>query len=247
MGGTLFLWLYWPSFNGYFASREYYFMDRAFVNTVLALCGSTASTFIVSRLAKHGKFDMVHIQNATLAGGVAVGAAADLYLHPAGALGVGIIAGAVSVIGYEYLSDVLTDKLKIADTCGVHNLHGMPGILGGIVSAIALAAADGAGIYIEDKDDVDYPFGDYTVKEQAAYQIAGLCVTLGVAIITGLLTALIVRYMTFPMHEFKDEDNYIVPSGNKDYLRGTIRKQHFKGRNNDDFDELSNDFDEDDD
>ena len=100
-------------------------MDRAFVNTVLGLCGATVSTFIMSRLVK-GKFDMVHIQNATLAGGVAVGSAADLYLHPAGAIAIGMVAGVLSVCGYEFLSDWMDEKLGIADTCGVHNLHGMP-------------------------------------------------------------------------------------------------------------------------
>lgn len=32
-------------------------------------------------------------------------------------------------------------KLKIQDTCGVHNLHAMPGVIGGIVGAISAAAA----------------------------------------------------------------------------------------------------------
>ncbi len=41
------------------------------------------------------KFSMLHVQNATLAGGVAVGAAANLYLHPAGALFLGALAGFV--------------------------------------------------------------------------------------------------------------------------------------------------------
>eukprot|EP01083_Nonionella_stella_P018615 51813_1 len=244
MIGTLFLWLYWPSFNGYFANREYYFMDRAFVNTVLGLCGSTVGTFIVSRWVKKGKFDMVHVQNATLAGGVAVGAAADLYLHPAGALGAGLFAGALSVCGYEYLSDILTDKLKIADTCGVHNLHGMPGVLGGIISAIALAAAAGSGVYV-DQDHEDYPFGDYDLKTQAGYQVAGVCVTFGMAIVTGVLTGLIINRMAFPKSEFMDEDNFIVPSGGKDYLRDTIRKPHFAGRDTD-FDALEDDFDDED-
>ena len=39
------------------------------------LCGSTVATFITKRLVKEGKFDMEHLQNSTLAGGVAVGAA----------------------------------------------------------------------------------------------------------------------------------------------------------------------------
>lgn len=31
--------------------------------------------------------------------------------------------------------------LKIQDTCGIHNLHAMPGLLGGIVGAITAALA----------------------------------------------------------------------------------------------------------
>ena len=38
---------------------------------------------------------MVHVQNATLAGWVAVGTASDLYIHPSGAISVGIIAAFV--------------------------------------------------------------------------------------------------------------------------------------------------------
>merc|ERR1712130_989062 len=144
MIGSLFLWLYWPSFNSFFASREYFFMDRGFVNTVLGPCGATVATFIVSRLVK-GKFDMVHIQNATLAGGVAVGAAADLYLHPAGAIGIGMLGGTLSVCGYEFLSDWLDEKLGISDTCGVHNLHGMPGVLGGLSVPLPSQCRKGVG------------------------------------------------------------------------------------------------------
>jgi len=45
----------------------------------------------------------VHIQNATLAGGVAMGASANLIVHPFGALLTGSCAGALSVIGYRYI------------------------------------------------------------------------------------------------------------------------------------------------
>lgn len=31
--------------------------------------------------------------------------------------------------------------LKIQDTCGIHNLHAMPGVIGGVVGAITAAAA----------------------------------------------------------------------------------------------------------
>lgn len=46
---------------------------------------------------------MVDIQNATLAGGVAIGSACDLGVSPAAALGVGFLAGIVSVVGYTSL------------------------------------------------------------------------------------------------------------------------------------------------
>ena len=46
----------------------------------------------------------VHIQNATLAGGVAVGAAAAMPMEPFGAMLVGCVAGAISVLGYKFLT-----------------------------------------------------------------------------------------------------------------------------------------------
>jgi len=56
---------------------------------------------------------MVHVQNATLAGGVAVGAVADLMLSPAGALAVGAVAGILSVVGYSYLQVSTVNFLSV--------------------------------------------------------------------------------------------------------------------------------------
>lgn len=46
---------------------------------------------------------MVDIQNATLAGGVAVGSSADLVIGPPFALLIGLAAGIVSTMGYVYI------------------------------------------------------------------------------------------------------------------------------------------------
>ena len=43
------------------------------------------------------------IQNATLSGGVAVGAIADLMLQPGGAFVMGSVTGAISAFGYRIL------------------------------------------------------------------------------------------------------------------------------------------------
>ena len=130
---------------------------------------------------------MEDIQNAVLAGGVAVGSSADLVIGPYASLIVGAIAGIVSVMGYKYISPFLQEKLDIHDTCGVHNLHGMPGILGGIVSAIAIAAAS-TDTY--EKDAFDKSFG-----AQAAFQLLGVAITLAVAIVGGWITGRILRFV----------------------------------------------------
>ena len=49
----------------------------------------------------------VHIQNATLAGGVAIGSAANMMVSPGGALAVGVAAGVLSTLGYAYIMPFL--------------------------------------------------------------------------------------------------------------------------------------------
>ena len=45
-----------------------------------------------------------HIQNATLAGGVAVGSVADMVIQPWGAILIGVGSGIISVLGYRFLT-----------------------------------------------------------------------------------------------------------------------------------------------
>ena len=54
-------------------------------------------------LNRKNRFQVVDIQNATLSGGVAVGAIADLMLGPGGAFLMGTITGIVSAFGYRKL------------------------------------------------------------------------------------------------------------------------------------------------
>jgi ammonium transporter Rh len=141
MIGTLFLWLFWPSFNSAVAVDEG--QTRAIVNTVLSISASCITTFIVSTFVGRGRLNMVHIQNATLAGGVAVGTVADMNIRPVGAMIIGSFAGVVSTLGYQYLTPLLK-RIYLHDTCGVNNLHGMPGLLSGIAGAIVAAIASRA-------------------------------------------------------------------------------------------------------
>ena len=60
--------------------------------------------YVLHELCKISVFKQEHIQNATLAGGVAIGACADLVVQPYGCLIVGSFAGIVSTVGYSYIT-----------------------------------------------------------------------------------------------------------------------------------------------
>merc|ERR1712137_1517461 len=62
----------------------------------------------------------------TLAGGVSIGATANFAMGPAGAMFIGIVAGALSTAGFS--RPLIPSSI---DTCGINSLHGMPGIFGG--------------------------------------------------------------------------------------------------------------------
>ncbi|KFW95563.1 Ammonium transporter Rh type A, partial [Phalacrocorax carbo] len=173
MIGTLFLWVFWPSFNSAIAVEQIY-QEKAIINTYYSLAASTVVTFALSSLVdQRGKFSMVLIQNATLAGGVAVGTCADMSIGSYAAMCIGSIAGIISVLGFRFLTPLLASKLKIQDTCGVHNLHGLPGLLGGIAGIVATAMRHQSrqGIYL-------------TPGRQAA----ALGSTIGIALVGGALT-----------------------------------------------------------
>jgi len=138
--GTVFLWLYWPSFVAG-AVADPTEQNTALINTVLALLASTVVTFLLTPIFSEGRLTTVPIQNATLAGGVSIGATANLPLGPGGAVLVGMIAGGISTYGFCY---PLIESA--VDTCGINNLHGMPGIFGGLVSAAVPVLIKGTSV-----------------------------------------------------------------------------------------------------
>ncbi|XP_074009125.1 ammonium transporter Rh type A [Numenius arquata] len=178
MIGTLFLWLFWPSFNSAIAPEKTDQM-KAVINTYYSLAACAVVTFALSSLVdQRGKFSMVLIQNATLAGGVAVGTCADLSIPPFVAMCIGSLAGIISVLGFHFLTPLLASKLNIQDTCGVHNLHGLPGILGGIAGIVVTAV----------KEEVRQG-----VRLTPGMQAAALGSTIGIALAGGALTGGILK------------------------------------------------------
>jgi ammonium transporter Rh len=194
MVGTLFLWMYWPSFNGALATESQ--QHRVVINTVLALCSCCVTAFLVDALVRpENKFDMVSIQNATLAGGVAVGSSSDLVIQPWGAILIGCVAGIISVTGYVYIQPMLAKQFGLDDTCGVHNLHGLPGIVGALGGAISAALATPV-MYGESVSTVFPRRGapdNLTASQQAGVQVAALGITLLFSLCGGVITGMIIK------------------------------------------------------
>lgn len=211
MIGTIFLWMFWPSFNGALCPTANFARERVVINTVIALCASCVSAFAASRyFTEEQVFDMVHIQNATLAGGVAVGSSSDLVIGPWGAILVGMIAGIVSVLGYVYLSPFLEEKFNIFDTCGVHNLHGMPGVIGGVGGAISAAGATDKK-YGVNVSAIFAARDSRSAGAQGGYQFAAVCVTLCIAIVWGLVVGCILKMMEQEHEPFSDQSHWELP------------------------------------
>jgi ammonium transporter Rh len=174
LAGTLFLWLLWPSFNAAVAKTETD-QQMAATNTFLSLCACTIATAIATRLLSGHKFDAVHMQNATLAGGVAMGVACDLpTLGLKGAILGGFVAGLLSCFGFAKVS-LLLGKCGIQDTCGVHNLHGMPGLLSALIGIIAMSRSS---------------------SKEATQQLFAMFSTLAIALAGGLVTGAVMKFVS---------------------------------------------------
>lgn len=243
--GTLFLWVFWPSFNCALTLRGDD-QHRAILHTFIGLSASTLTAFALSAmLNKNGKLSMADVQNVTLAGGVTVGASVDMMISPVAAYVLGMLGGTACMLGYKYLSPFLAKRLRVQDQCGIHNLHGLTGLISSLaaICAILLASDEvyGPSLYQTFSHRAP-PVGDprlgelqklipelkpglgRTAQEQALYQVAALGSTIAIAIVGGLLTGLVLRlpYLASPndVFCFDDEPFFNVPP-DSEYITGT--------------------------
>jgi len=229
MLGTVFLWIFWPSFNAILADNDAY--HRAIINTYISLLGSTISTFIFSTLFGNGRrLDMVDIQNATLSGGVAVGAIADLMIQPYGAFLAGTLTGIVSCLGYRLVQPFLfRSKIGLHDTCGVNNLHGMPGLISGFLSIffcyLASEETYGDSFFMifpraapnegnnnlrelqKNYPGMIEPGENRTMETQALMQLAALVITIVISVVSGMVTGILLNVQSV-FHNLGDGDYF---------------------------------------
>ncbi|KAM9514982.1 ammonium transporter Rh type B isoform 2-T2 [Guaruba guarouba] len=192
--GTIYLWIFWPSFAS--ATTAHGNAEPwAVLNTYFSMAASTMATFILSPvLYEESTLRMVQIQDATVAGAAVMGMAGEMLVTPFGALIAGFLAGLIPPLGFRFLTPFLHSRLKIQDTCGVHNIHGLPGVLGALLGTLlaALATADAYSGRLE----LVFPRvarGSRTRTEQALLQLSALPLSLLLAALGGCLTGLVLR------------------------------------------------------
>ena len=193
--GTIFLWLYWPSFNFGITAMNSFEQNLIVVNTFLSLTGSVLGTYILSALAFGRGLEMESILNATLAGGVVIGAPCSMIYRPGVSILIGFTTGMISTVCFHKLTPKLLQVIGLYDTCGIHNLHGIPGLLGGLWSAIIVAFYNSG---YDLKVGAKYSKGQFLnieprFMQQAALQIAGTITSLGLAILFGIIAGLIAK------------------------------------------------------
>ncbi|XP_009957076.1 PREDICTED: ammonium transporter Rh type B-like [Leptosomus discolor] len=192
--GTIYLWIFWPSFTSATTVHDNA-EPWAMLNTYFSLAASTLATFVLLPvLYKESNLRMVQIQDATLAGAAMIGMAGEMLVTPFGALIAGFLAGLIPPLGFSFLTPILRSRLKMQDTCGVHNVHGLPGMLGTLLGTLltALATADTYGGRLE----LLFPLvaqGSRTATDQALYQLCALPITLLLATLGGCLTGAILK------------------------------------------------------
>ena len=180
MLGSMVLWIFWPSFCSAIVPADQ--LPRTVVATILALCGATLATYVLSSILRKGKPLFADICNAALAGGVSIGATCNV-VSASGAFLIGLLAGALCVVGYVIVQPRLQAKLKLVDTCGVHNLHGMPGLLGGLIAAFVVPGIAGA-------------------------QVVGILFTVVLASLTGLVSGYVIRLTGEAETAYEDETEF---------------------------------------
>ncbi len=186
MLGSMVLWVFWPGFCAALVAPDQ--VAYTAVNVVFALCGSTLATYL-GTVALRRKISISDIANASLAGGVAIGATCLFANHPTAFI-IGILAGTLSTFGFAVMQSRLERTFKFIDTCGVTNLHGWPGLLGGIAAVFVVRGID------------------------AGSQFAGIGITILMALVPGFVVGRIMLAMSGIRKHYDDSVEIIVATEN---------------------------------
>ncbi len=171
--GTLFLWCFFLSFNSALAATPVQ-TNIAVVNTYFCLIGSVIGAYLMSNILHKGRFHMEHLLNSTLVGGILMGAGANILRDSFVAYIVGGVGGILSALMYTYGNRILR-KFGLVDVAGVIHTFAIPGMLGGILSAIYRAR----------------------YFDRGGIQVAGTFISMGISLAGGLIVGFLIRFLGY--------------------------------------------------
>ncbi|XP_061598922.1 rh blood group, D antigen isoform X2 [Cololabis saira] len=203
MLGTVFIWMFWPTFNSVLVDERYPGRKlEAVCSTYLALAVSAVTAAALSVFSSpRGKLNLIQIQSCILAGGVAVGVPISVVHHPWEAMAIGFTAAIISTIGFKYLKIHMLLAFECHDTCAVLSTHGLPGLLGWL-----------AHFLLQMKD-----YSDHTLAVRfAMFHICTLCIIISVSLSMGILTGLLLKWNFWrpPQNNkcFDDQAYWVFPN-----------------------------------
>jgi ammonium transporter Rh len=101
------------------------------------------------------------------------------------AIVIGMLAGGISTFGFAIIQHRQQKWMKIIDTCGVTNLHGIPGLVGGIAVLPIVKTMNIGG------------------------HITGIGITIAVAFISGLLVGKVLPLMGRKKEAYEDAEEFL--------------------------------------
>ena len=98
---------------------------------------------------------------------------------------IGVLASGLSTFGFAIIQSRQQKLMKIIDTCGVTNLHGLPGLLGGLAALPVIK-----GLRMES-------------------QLWGILITILIAFLTGLAVGKILPMLGRKVEVYEDSEEFL--------------------------------------
>ena len=177
MAGACMLWVGWFGFNA--GSALSAGADAGMALLVTHISAATATlVWIVIEWTKYGKPSVVGAVTGTIAGLASITPASG-YVGPLGAIGIGLVGGAVCY----FMVGVIKRRFKIDDSLDVFAVHGVGGATGIVLTAVFMDAALGG---------IGFAEGN-SMGGQAVIQLTGIVAVLLWSLVVSFVIAKVVQ------------------------------------------------------
>ena len=181
-------------YYSYFGRAKY----RGIINTYLALGSSLMGSALTSPFFYRGRLRLEHILYSSISGGIVMGANCYVCPYHWAAMIIGLLTGVICTVAYSLLEPIAI-KYGYHDTFGIIFNHGIAGLLGGILSSIFIAAMELGNMWKvngevkKDANLFDRILQRYKMHAQGGIQIAGLFISIALAVVGGIIVGYIIK------------------------------------------------------